>query len=71
MEDPKPKGFAWLKIHDPEKLHAIASKGGLASQKAGGAHQWTEEEAKLAGQKGAKVKWARRRKAEAEEDGGG
>lgn len=64
--EPRPKGFAWMKIHDPEKLRETARKGGKAAQEKGVAHQWTEDEARVAGEKGARTMWARKKKAEAE-----
>lgn len=36
----------------PEKQRAIASKGGKAAHEKGTAHQFTSEEAKIAGRKG-------------------
>jgi len=45
------KGFAsW----DPEKLRAVASKGGLAAHAQGVAHEFTSEEAREAGKIGGK-----------------
>jgi general stress protein YciG len=43
------RGFAGM---DPDKQRKIASKGGRASHKKGTAHEWTSEEAKVAGRKG-------------------
>ncbi len=45
----KPRGFAAM---DPEKVRAIASKGGKAAHVAGTAHQFSSEEARDAGKKG-------------------
>jgi hypothetical protein len=46
------RGFATM---DPEKLRAIASKGGKAAHAKGSAHQFTSEEAKEAGRKGGRA----------------
>jgi len=43
------RGFAAM---DAEKQRAIASKGGRAAHEQGVAHQWTREEARVAGKKG-------------------
>jgi general stress protein YciG len=43
------RGFASM---DREKQRDIASKGGRAAHKQGKAHEWTADEAKLAGRKG-------------------
>lgn len=51
------RGFASM---DKDKQRAIASKGGKAAHQKGTAHEWTSEEAKLAGRKGGIV--SRRRK---------
>ena len=45
----KPRGFAAM---DRAKVREIASKGGEAAHKAGTAHQFTSEEARIAGKKG-------------------
>lgn len=45
------KGFAGM---DREKLRAICSAGGKAAHKAGTAHQWTTETARIAGRMGGK-----------------
>ncbi len=37
---------------DPEKQRSIASKGGKAAHEAGTAHEFTSEEARIAGSKG-------------------
>ncbi len=46
MED---RGFASM---DRDRQREIASKGGRAAHKKGTAHQWTREEAQVAGRKG-------------------
>jgi general stress protein YciG len=43
------KGFASM---DPNKQREIASKGGKAAHMSGNAHQFTSEEARVAGRKG-------------------
>jgi general stress protein YciG len=46
---PKPRGFAAM---DPAKVSEIARKGGKAAHAAGTAHEFTPEEARVAGKKG-------------------
>ena len=47
---PKSKrGFASMK---PEKRRAAQSRGGVSAHKQGKAHEWTREEAKIAGMRG-------------------
>ncbi len=52
-QENKPKtsrrGFASM---DPAKQREIASKGGKAAHQQGVAHQWSREEARVAGRKG-------------------
>lgn len=43
------RGFASM---DPERQREIASKGGRAAHRKGTAHEWTSEEARVAGRKG-------------------
>ncbi|MDO8586904.1 MAG: KGG domain-containing protein [Armatimonadota bacterium] len=43
------RGFASM---DREKQRQIARKGGMAAHEKGTAHEWTSEEARLAGRKG-------------------
>lgn len=45
----KRRGFASM---DPEKQRNIAQKGGKAAHEKGTAHQWTSDEARIAGRKG-------------------
>ena len=45
-------GFEWMA---PELQREIASKGGRAAHKKGTAHEWTSEEARVAGQKGGRI----------------
>jgi hypothetical protein len=40
------KGFASM---SPEKRHEMASKGGMAVHRKGTGHEWTPEEARIAG----------------------
>lgn len=47
-----PKGFAALKLHNPELMREIASKGGKCAQEKGVGHHFTSEEASEAGRKG-------------------
>jgi len=46
---PRKRGFAAM---DPERVRAIASKGGVAAHAKGTAHQFSKEEAQNAGRKG-------------------
>ena len=46
---PKKRGFAAL---DPELVRELARRGGTAAHRAGTAHEFTREEAKVAGRKG-------------------
>lgn len=48
----KPRGLAAL---SPERRRSIAAMGGRASHVAGTAHEWTSEEAAVAGRKGQEV----------------
>jgi hypothetical protein len=45
---------------DPQKQREIASKGGKAAHQKGTAHQFTTEEARVAGRKGGAASRARR-----------
>lgn len=46
------RGFACM---DGEKQRVIASKGGRAAHARGTAHEWSTEEARLAGRKGGQI----------------
>ena len=46
------RGFASM---DEDKQREIASKGGQAAHRKGTAHEWSSEEAALAGRKGGKA----------------
>ena len=48
----KPRGFAAM---SPEKQKKIASAGGRAAHLKGTAHEFTKEEAAIAGSKGGKI----------------
>lgn len=52
MTGKRRRGFASM---EPEKLRAIASKGGKAAHAKGSAHRFTSEEAKEAGRKGGRA----------------
>lgn len=55
------RGFGSM---SPDRQKAIASLGGKAAHKAG-AHEWTSDEARLAGQKGGRTTAQRRKEATA------
>jgi uncharacterized protein len=46
------RGFASM---SPEKQREIASKGGRAAHEKGTAHEWTPDEARVAGRKGGQI----------------
>jgi general stress protein YciG len=48
-DEKKPRGFAAI---SPERRREISSKGGKSAHAKGTAHQFTTEEAKIAGAKG-------------------
>jgi general stress protein YciG len=54
----RPRGFAAM---DRATVTEIARKGGKAAHSAGTAHEFTSEEARIAGQKGGRATHARRR----------
>ena len=56
----KPRGFAAM---DRKLVSEIARKGGKAAHSAGTAHEFTSEEARVAGRKGGRATHAKRRKA--------
>lgn len=47
------RGFASM---DPDEQARIAAKGGRAAHRKGTAHEWTSEEAKMAGRKGGRAR---------------
>ena len=55
MTDATEKQHKGFRAMDPAKQREIASKGGRAAHKKGTAHEWTREEAALAGSKGGTV----------------
>jgi general stress protein YciG len=55
----RPRGFAAM---DRKLVSEIARKGGQAAHSAGTAHEFTSEEARVAGRKGGRATHARRRK---------
>jgi general stress protein YciG len=54
----KRRGFAAM---DPKLVSELATKGGKAAHAAGTAHEFTSEEARVAGRKGGMATHARRR----------
>ncbi|MGH7295580.1 MAG: KGG domain-containing protein [Polyangiaceae bacterium] len=52
------RGFAAM---DPARVSEIARKGGMAAHARGTAHQFTSEEAQVAGRKGGRATHAKRR----------
>jgi general stress protein YciG len=46
------RGFASM---SPDKQREIASKGGRAAHQKGTAHEWTSDEARVAGRKGGQI----------------
>jgi general stress protein YciG len=66
-EKPKrPRGFAAM---DRKLVSEIARKGGKAAHSAGTAHEFTSEEARIAGRKGGRATHAKRRKAIEDQQG--
>jgi general stress protein YciG len=59
----RPRGFAAM---DRKLVSDIARRGGKAAHSAGTAHEFTTEEARIAGQKGGRATHARRRRTKAE-----
>lgn len=56
----KPRGFAWLKIHDPTRLKEISAGGGKASQGKRKGHRWDKERAGRWAIEGGKARWRHR-----------
>ena len=56
----RPRGFAAM---DRKLVSEIARKGGKAAHSAGTAHEFTSDEARVAGRKGGRATHAKRRKA--------
>jgi uncharacterized protein len=63
----RPRGFAAM---DRKLVSEIARKGGKAAHSAGTAHEFTSEEARVAGRKGGRATHAKRRKVSDETPGG-
>lgn len=63
VREKRPRGFALLKLTNPERVAEIARKGGKSAHAQGTAHEFTSEEARAAGRKGGHVAHARRRAA--------
>ena len=57
----KPRGFAAM---DPQLVSELAKRGGKAAHRAGTAHQFTSDEARVAGRKGGMATHAKRRSAQ-------
>ncbi len=62
----KPRGFAAM---DPKLVSELAKRGGKAAHRAGTAHQFTSEEARVAGRKGGMATHAKRRAKIAQNNG--
>jgi general stress protein YciG len=54
----KPRGFAAM---DPQLVTELAKRGGAAAHRAGTAHRFTRDEARVAGRKGGMATHAKRR----------
>lgn len=52
------KGFATMRLRQPDRHKAVASKGGKSAHRLGKAHQWDAEQARAAGVKGGASRWA-------------
>jgi general stress protein YciG len=61
----RPRGFAAM---DRKLVSEIARKGGKAAHSAGTAHEFTSEEARVAGRKGGRATHAKRRKVVEEQE---
>ena len=61
-----PRGFAAM---NPEAQRAIAAKGGRAAHQKGTAHEFTSEEARIAGRKGGEASRGGRRSGTSDESG--
>jgi hypothetical protein len=68
MDDtPRPKQRRGFRAMSPEQVRALASKGGKAAHLNGTAHEFTSEEAEIAGRKGGLASRQRRRERETAE----
>jgi general stress protein YciG len=63
----KPRGFAAM---DRKLVSEIAKKGGQAAHRAGTAHEFTSEEARVAGRKGGQATHAKRNAAKQQNEKG-
>lgn len=66
-ETPKPKARRGFAAMDPEKVKAIAQKGGVAVHAKGTAHRFSKEQAREAGRKGGMAPHRARGRARASE----
>jgi general stress protein YciG len=66
LKPKRPRGFAAM---DRKLVSEIARKGGKAAHSAGTAHEFTSEEARVAGRKGGRATHAKRRKMVEEQQG--
>jgi len=53
----KPKGFAWMKIHNPSRLVQISREGGTKSQETGRGSRWSKQEARKRAPEGGRARW--------------
>jgi general stress protein YciG len=60
-EEPKPKRRRGFAAMDPRLVSELATRGGRAAHRAGTAHEFTSEEARIAGRKGGMATHAKRR----------
>lgn len=60
---PKPRGFAAM---NPKLVQEIAQKGGRAAHERGTAHEFTPEEARVAGAKGGRATGINKKRAKLE-----
>lgn len=54
---PKARGFAYMKLHDPDRLHEVSTRAGRQVQKQGKGYRWTKEQAKKMAGKGGRARW--------------
>jgi general stress protein YciG len=59
--EPKPKRRRGFAAMDPRLVSELATRGGKAAHRAGTAHEFTSEEARIAGRKGGMATHAKRR----------
>lgn len=58
----KPKGFAWMALHDPIRLREVSRAGGLVSQGKGKGSRWTREQARALASTGGRARWQGKKK---------